>query len=63
MATKRKREVFALAWAWQLEDGSLCRWAEPYRNELLEGNRPSNGAKPVCVRMTVNRIAKKRREK
>ena len=38
-------------WAWQLEDGTLCRWAEPTRESLMAGDIPSPDAKPVCVRM------------
>jgi hypothetical protein len=41
----------AIGWAWMLEDGSLCRWAEPNAEQLRRADRPSPGAKRVCVRM------------
>jgi len=64
---KRKRETAAgvktsCGWAWRLEDGSLCRWAQPYREQLEL--RPSPGAVAVRVRIVQsrdwNRIAKDR---
>lgn len=42
----------ATAYAWQLEDGSLCRWAEPTRQELEDGREsPGPDAKIVRVRI------------
>ena len=37
------------AFAWRLEDGSICHWAEPTRTELERKMKPSPGAKPVEV--------------
>lgn len=44
-----------MMWAWAIKDvrGArwlLCRWAEPSRASLLNGERPSPEAKPVRVR-------------
>ena len=35
-------------WAYELEDGSLCHWAEPNFAQL-KGPKPSPGAKKVTV--------------
>ena len=38
--------------AWRLEDGSLCNWALPTREQMLaEGIKPSTDAKLVRVRI------------
>lgn len=39
------------AWAWELEDGTLCYWAEPARSSLMRGRPPSPDAHPVRVRI------------
>lgn len=38
-------------WAWMLEDGSICHWADPERKQLVSNGRPSPSAKPVYVRI------------
>lgn len=38
-------------WAWQLEDGSLCKWAMASREVLVHEGSPSPDSKPVCVRL------------
>ena len=44
-----------MAWVWQLEDGSLCHWAEPSKDVLImNSNKPSPGAIPKCVRLILN---------
>jgi len=39
------------AYAWELEEGDMCSWAEPRRDQLTERSKPSPGAKAVCVRI------------
>lgn len=39
------------AWAWMLEDGGLCYWAEPDKARLQSQGKPSPNAKAVCVRL------------
>lgn len=53
-----KKPLPAFAYAWMLEDGSLCYWAEPSRNKLLkEDDKPSPGA--VIVRVELVRVVRK----
>jgi hypothetical protein len=52
-----------LAWAWELKDPTgkwlLCRWSAPspaqLRGEGRHTRKPSDEARPVCVRMVRNR--------
>ena len=46
------------SWAWFCDFG-LCKWAEPTRERLVAGGKPSPEARPVLVTMTV-RVAKAR---
>lgn len=52
------------AWAWEINFGKgwvLCHWAEPSKEKLLNGQKPSPDARAVCVRLvrnTPNRSAK-----
>jgi hypothetical protein len=50
----RSRGLDPYAWAWQLGDGSLCYWAEPTKEKLLRGQKPSPEAQAVCVRLIKN---------
>ena len=53
------RVVCPRAYAWQLEEGELCRWAEPNRGQLRMrtavrkrvGSQPSPGARIVGVHL------------
>ncbi len=37
-----------IGWAWCF-NGSLCRWAEPTKEQLLKTQKPTPEAKPVPV--------------
>lgn len=39
------------AYAWELESGEICMWAEPDKHRLLERSRPSSEAVVVAVRI------------
>lgn len=54
-----KKPQRAFAWAWMLEDGSLCFWAQPKKADLLEFAPPSPKAKPVRVELV--RVRRKKR--
>ncbi len=41
----------ASAYAWELEDGSLCKWAENSRSALLNSGVPDPDARMVSVRL------------
>lgn len=43
------KEKIGMAWAWQMEDGSICFWAEPTKKALLMGEKPSPEARAVSV--------------
>jgi hypothetical protein len=38
-------------WAWELEEGTLCYWAEPTKEQLRARSSPSTDAKPLPVRI------------
>ena len=38
------------AWVWECDFG-LCYWAQPDREQLERGRKPSPEAKPVLVRL------------
>lgn len=46
----------ATAWAWAIPVGpdgwSLCQWTEPSRDKLMKTAPPSEGSRPVRVRLT-----------
>ncbi len=52
-ALEKKPETVT-AWAWEF-DGMLCEWAEPYRVNLTDENKPVDNAKRVCVRIIRNK--------
>jgi len=45
------RSVYAWSWIIQAENGTwmLCHWAEPTKERLLAGSKPSWEARPVRV--------------
>lgn len=52
------------AWAWQLEDGSVCYWAQPSKEQLKKDrNKPSPGAKPIPVYLIVRKEFKNAEKK
>ena len=49
------------AWAWLLEEGLLCRWAEPDKERLTARSKPSPGAKMVRVQIRLTPKRKKQK--
>lgn len=45
------RKMHPPAYAWRLETGHLCYWAEPSSEQLQERSRPSPGATVARVRL------------
>ena len=45
----------AFAYAWMLEDGSLCYWAAPTKDELVRNGKPGPGAKAVRVELVLTK--------
>jgi hypothetical protein len=64
-----KKVEAVIVWAWEIRNEgstgawSLCHWAEPYRNVLLAGQKPSPEARPVKVVMMRHERAKKGKSK
>lgn len=56
-----KKPERAFAFAYKLEDGSLCWWAEPHRKDLVNNGKPSPGAK--IVRVELVEVKRKKRRK
>jgi hypothetical protein len=50
------KKLGAPAWAWKLEDGSLCHWARPYPPP--ESERPSPDA--IRVRVRIVEVARRK---
>ncbi len=42
-----------IGYAWKLEEGSLCHWAEPDPIALKSNGKPSPNAKVVRVRLVL----------
>ena len=57
------RTQIAYSWAWELEDGSICRWSEVTLEELTKRGGPGGWAAPVLVvMMTAKEYRKMRRD-
>jgi hypothetical protein len=45
---KKKRLDAPMAWAWEMKNGALCRWALPSPKQLEDENgKPEPGATPA----------------
>lgn len=54
----KKPSPYGHGWGWQLEEGQLCNWAEPSREQLVAKGSPGC-CKPVAVRIVLEKDFRK----
>ena len=39
----------AIGYAWRIEEGEICHWVEPTKEQLIRRGKPSDNAKIISV--------------